>query len=208
MSKPQSVKVDPWSDWPKQPYSFINDDFVHDKTFTAKVNAKGTKSTANFKASVTQDKSGFKLADELKFWFDLPQGRSLYGKVKSSDYIKGQFDNGITEQWGRKWNFYASWTTNKSLSNAKVSLGANHPSEKCNSDNRLKLDINSNSLSWYNRTVVTHDKLTFGTLVVYSLTEKILARTNLLLGYRVSDKVDASLRIENGEWRKASWPIA
>ena len=128
MSKPESVKIDPWTDFPRQSYSFITDDFVHDKIFTWKLNAKGAKSTVNFKANIKSDKTGFKLSDEVKFWFDLPQGRSFYSKIKSTDYLKLHFDNGIFEQWNKKWNLYATLNLTKALTNASLRLGANHKS--------------------------------------------------------------------------------
>jgi hypothetical protein len=49
MSKPESIKVEPWSDYPRQSYSIINDDFVHDKLAVLKVAAKSEKSTVNIK---------------------------------------------------------------------------------------------------------------------------------------------------------------
>lgn len=63
MSKPESIKNDPWTEWPKQAYSIITDDFVHDKLFTTKINAKGAKSVVNLKVNVKSDKNGYKIAD-------------------------------------------------------------------------------------------------------------------------------------------------
>lgn len=142
MSKPESIKIDPWTDFPRQAYSVFTDDFVHDKLFTCKVNSKGLNSTFNFKANIKGDKSGLKLSDELKFWFSLPQGRSLYAKVKSADYLKLQFDNGIITRWNKKWNLYAALNTNKTLSNPSLRLGVDHHSEHCHSGNRLRVDFN------------------------------------------------------------------
>lgn len=56
MSKPESIKVDPWTDYPRQPYSIITDDFCHEKIGTVKVNAKGSSSVVNVKASVNGEK--------------------------------------------------------------------------------------------------------------------------------------------------------
>jgi hypothetical protein len=63
MSKPESIKVEPWSDFPRQSYSLITDDFVHDKPLVVKLNAKGEKSTANIKATVSSDKESLKISD-------------------------------------------------------------------------------------------------------------------------------------------------
>lgn len=48
-SKPNSIKVEPWTDFPRQSYSIHGDDFVHTKPFVAKFTAKGLKSTLNIK---------------------------------------------------------------------------------------------------------------------------------------------------------------
>lgn len=37
MSKPESIKIDPWTDFPRLAYTFINDDFVHEKLAVFKV---------------------------------------------------------------------------------------------------------------------------------------------------------------------------
>lgn len=208
MSKPESIKIEPWTDFPRLPYTFISDDFVHEKLFVAKVNAKGVSSTVNLKASVSEDKTSKSVSDEAKLWFDLPKGRSLYAKIKSSSYLKLQLDNGVTEHWGKKWNLYAGLNTTKSLENISVRLGAAHLDSVCHSDNRLRIDYNadsSNSLTWYNRTVVNHDKFTFGVLGAYGLTSHILVKNNLLFGYKVDSNTTTYLRLENNGYRKVGF---
>jgi hypothetical protein len=197
MSKPESIKIDPWTDFPRLAYTFINDDFVHEKLAVFKVAAKGGRSTVNLKASVSKDKGVTKVSDELKLWFDLPEGRSLYSKLKA-DLLRVQFDNGITEHWGKKWNLYAGLNSSKSLENVSVRLGAANISNGCHSDNRLRIDLHAEgktNATWYNRTIVTHDRLTFGILGAYCLTNNILVKNNVLLGYKVDDKSSAFLRL-------------
>jgi hypothetical protein len=63
MSKPESIKIEPWSDFPKLPYSFITDNFVHDKLATVKVNAKGGRSTVNVKAVLKEGKTSHTIED-------------------------------------------------------------------------------------------------------------------------------------------------
>lgn len=60
MSKPESIKVEPWTDFPRQPTAFITDDFVHEKLAVLKVNSKNDRSTVNVKATVSADKTGAK----------------------------------------------------------------------------------------------------------------------------------------------------
>lgn len=200
--------MDPWTDFPRLAYTFVNDDFVHDKLFVAKANAKGAKSTVNLKASVSQDKGGLATSDEAKIWFELPQGRALFAKIKSSNYLKLQLDNGVAEQWGRKWNLYAGINATKSLENISIRLGAAHLHSVCHSDNRVKIDHNAdgrNNLTWYNRTVATQDKFTFGVLGAYGISSNVLVKNNLLVGYKLDDNTNAFLRLENNGFRKGGF---
>lgn len=50
--KPNSIKVEPWADFPRQSYSIIGDDFCHSKCFVAKFTAKGLRSTVNIKETL------------------------------------------------------------------------------------------------------------------------------------------------------------
>jgi hypothetical protein len=203
MSKPESIKIDPWTDFPKLPYSFITDDFVHEKLFVGKVNAKGGKSTVNLKATVGSDKN---IAEEVKLWFDLPNGRSFYSKTKNN-YFRVQLDNGITEEWGQKWNLYAGLNANKSLENSSIRLGVAHLGAKCHTDNRLKVDVNpeNRSATWYNRTVVTEDKFTFGVLAAYGLLNHVLVKNNIMVGYRYDNNTSIFLRLLNNGYRKTGF---
>lgn len=49
MAEPRSIKVEPWSDFPRYSYSFINDDFCHEKNFVAKITAKTARSVIKIK---------------------------------------------------------------------------------------------------------------------------------------------------------------
>lgn len=63
MSKPESIKIEPWTDFPRQPYTLFTDDFVHEKLFTLKVNSKSDRSTVNVKANINADKAGPTVSD-------------------------------------------------------------------------------------------------------------------------------------------------
>jgi hypothetical protein len=127
MSKPDSIKVEPWVDFPRQPYSLAHDDFLHEKLAILKINAKGQTSTVNAKASLSKAKE-YEVSDEVKLWFSLPENRWLYSKIKSNGYLKVHFDNGLFEKWGRQWNLYGGFNANKSFENISVKLGATHRS--------------------------------------------------------------------------------
>jgi hypothetical protein len=204
MSKPESVKVEPWADFPKQPYSLFTDDFVHEKQGVLKLNAKGDKSSATVKVSAIGPRTA--MQDELRLWWTISNGRTLFTKVKSSDYLKLHLDNGITEKWGINWNLYGSVNTSKSLGNLSVRLGAHGLTGKVNSDNRIKVDYAAvaPSFTWYNRTVYSEGKLTVGTLAAIGVTRKVLAKNNIFLGYRLDDQSNFFLRAENEGYRKDS----
>lgn len=111
----------------------------------------------------------------------------------------------MVEQWNSKWNLYATLNSNKSLENLSLRLGAGNKSERCHSDNRLRIDFapeGKRTLTWYNRTVVTYDKFTFGLLAAYGISSRVLLKNNLLFGYKVNDTTNASLRVENNGYRK------
>lgn len=77
----------------------------------------------------------------------------------------------------------------------------------CQSDNRLRVDFNGDNknITWYNRTVVTKDKLTFGILGAYGLTSHVLVKNNLLFGYKHDDNTSAYLRLLNNGFRKTGF---
>lgn len=207
MSKPESVKVEPWADFPKQSYSLFHDDFVHEKPATFKFNAKGSKSSASIKVSVNDQKETFALQEEVRLWWALKNDRTLFTKIKSHDYLKVHFDNGITERWGINWNLYGSINTSKSLENLSIRLGAHSLASRYNSDNRIKIDYADGpshppNLTWYNRTVFNEGKFTWGTLTAIGVTRKVLAKNNIFLGYRLNDQSQFFLRAENEGYRK------
>jgi hypothetical protein len=114
----------------------------------------------------------------------------------------------VTEQWGRKWNIYAGLNATKSLENISIRLGAAHLDSACHSDNRLKIDHNAdgkNGLTWYNRTVITKEKFTFGLLGAYGITNNVLIKNNILLGFNIDDNTNTYLRLENNGYRKVGF---
>lgn len=84
-----------------------------------------------------------------------------------------------------------------------VKVGATHLHPKCNNDMRLKAD--RKSWTFYNRTLVNYDKITFGALAAYCFTNNALVKNNLLLGYKIDDKSTAYLRLENNGFRSTNF---
>lgn len=188
-SKPISIKVEPWTDFPRLPYTIHNDDFCHSKPFVAKFTAKGSRSTLNVKETVSKKEGNFKTEDDVKLWFDLPDSRSFYARVKSSDYIKLHYDNGMTQWNGKNWNLYGTFWSDRSFSKTSVRIGAGSYHEKCQSDNRLKINAasGSNNFYWYNRTLSFIKNWKFGIVSVVDLSNKVLQKNNLLLAYKINN---------------------
>lgn len=141
----------------------------------------------------------------MKLWFDLPNNHSLYTKVKSTNYIKVHYDHGICEcKHLKKWNFYSSFWTDKTLSKSSIRFGLANYNEKCDSDNRLRINSQSgaHTFHWYHRTMANHNSFKLGVLSVVDLSNRVLEKNNLLLGYNYNSKHDAFLRLENDGFRK------
>jgi len=137
-AKPISIKIEPWTDFPRQSYSIQGDDFCHTKPLTVKLNAKGSRSTVNIKETFSHKEGKWNIEDDVKLWFDLQNNHSLYTRIKSSNYIKVHYDHGITELFTKKWNIYGTYWTDKSLSKNSFRIGAASLHEKCDSDTRIR----------------------------------------------------------------------
>lgn len=57
--EPFSTKSEPFTEWQKQPYSFITDDFSHEKPFVTKFNASTSRSSLKIKETVSAKKGGY-----------------------------------------------------------------------------------------------------------------------------------------------------
>lgn len=205
MSKPQSIIIDPWTDFPKQPYySILRDDFCHDKFYVEKLQFKNNKGAVNIKATMDSKSGEWKIADEVKLWFELQNNKSVYGKIKSSDYLKFQYDNGVVEWQNRKWNIYGGFNTDKGLKKWSFKLGVAHLSDQFNSDNRLRVNYSSSGSEsiWYNRSVLSHQKWKFGLLHVYNFSTNVLQKNAFLISYTHDAQHSAYLRGEVQGFRK------
>lgn len=116
------------------------------------------------------------------------------------------YDNGFFEKWGRSWNLYGTFNANKALENISVKLGVIHHCSNHYSDNRLKIEFaseNRKNITWYNRSLIYHNKLTFGLLGAYSINQNYLLKNSLLVAYKPDDKASVFLRLENQGFRKS-----
>lgn len=135
-------------------------------------------------------------------WWGLRDDRTIFTKIKH-DYLKFHLDNGISERWGVKWNLYSSVNLNKSFGNLNARLGAHALTERFNSDNRVKIALDSApGLTWYNRTVFTEGKYSLGSLIAVELTRRTLAKNNFFFGYQLDERSHFFIRAENDGYRK------
>lgn len=206
-TKPTSIKVEPWTDFPRQSYSIHGDDFCHEKPLTVKFTAKGTRSTLNIKETVSSKDGKFNVEDDVKLWFDLPNNHALYARVKSSNYVKLHYDHGLKEVNGRLWNFYSSFWTDKTLSKNSVRIGAAIINSKYQSDNRIRINTSLSgvhTLYWYNRTTTYWNQSKVGIVSVVDLTNKVVQKNNVLLSHVINSNNEAFLRFENEGFRSTN----
>lgn len=140
MYAPHSVHRDGWSSlkWFGNP--IFSKDFVHDHSVTWKVHSTSTqKASFKFKEELDVRRDGhLDTRDELKVWFPVGD-QYLYGRI-GNDAVKLHYDHGTTTIKGRNFNFYGSLDFHKNWSRNAVKVGVQSLSEKCNSDNRIKVD--------------------------------------------------------------------
>lgn len=203
MKEPASTKTEPFCDFTRQPYSFITDDFCHEKFFVVKPTIKTERAILKLKETVTHKGSHYNLAEEVKLWFSLPQNGSLYAKFKGTDYVKLHYDNGPTVYQNKLFNFYAACNSDRTLSLKSVKLGVSHDSEHCHSDNRLKISNEKGGYNYSlaNRTMVYDGRWRFGLVTCFDICNKILKKNSVLLGYDVNSDTQVFLRAETEGFR-------
>lgn len=153
---------------------------------------------------MSYNKGAFSLADEVKLWFDLPRAGILYTKIKSNNYLKIHYEDGVRRINGKDFFFYAGLNTDKKLDLLSVKFGVGHDSEHCHSDNRIKITNEQgghHQYFWYNRTMVYHNKLRFGLVTCLDICKKVFQKHNILLGYDIDADTKVFLRAETDGFR-------
>jgi len=140
MHTPSSVHRDAWSSlkWFGNP--IFTHDFVHEHHLTWKAWSHSTqKASLRFKQELDLRRDGhLDTHDELRMWFPV-ENQYLFTRV-GNDAIKLHYDHGTTLIKGHRFNFYGSLDFHKNWSKSAFKVGAQNLSEKCNSDNRFKID--------------------------------------------------------------------
>ena len=117
MAKAQSFKSEPWTSFEKGSWKIFDSDFFHD-LLAFKLSKKSSTSTIECKSSFSLNKDG-KVSghkEELKFWFPIPNQRTLYFRLKGDNW-KFMIDNGVKEQNGYNFNLYGSVQGKREIGN-------------------------------------------------------------------------------------------
>lgn len=140
----------------------------------------------------------------MKVWFDLPTHGSLYAKVKSTDYIKVQYDHGLRNYGGRYFYFFGGANSSKLLNNVNLRLGFGHVGPNLSTENRLKATLgkDSNTYHWYHKLFFAHRRFRYGFISVVDLNRKVFQKNNLTLGYHANDKTSVYLRLDVNGFRQ------
>jgi hypothetical protein len=97
--------------------------------------------------------------------------------------VKLHVDNGLTDIHGHLFNFYGSLDFHKNWSKAALKFGGQSVSDKCNSDNRIKVDDELN-ITWGHRTRIQNGNWRIGLVGVFDLTAGRILKKDFLVGYR------------------------
>lgn len=183
----------------------MTEDFCHEKSFTAKVTATTNRSTLKLKESIVnnKEKTGAQFVDEVKLWFDLPSRGSLFTKVKSTNYIKVQYDHGLRSYRGNLFYVFGGINADKFINNVNFRIGLGHIAENVNSENRLKVNLvkDKNQYFWYHKTYLAYKRARFGVMTVFDLNNCVLQKNNLLFGFYYNSNSSVFLRAEVNKFR-------
>lgn len=185
--EPLTTQLESFTEWKNMPFSFITEDFCHEKPFVAKLSARTARSLLKIKHTVNYNKrASLELADEVKLWFDLPNRGSLFTKIKSTDYIKIQYDHGLREYFNKFFYLYGGMRTNRYLDDVNIHTGLGHITGNTKVDNRLRVEFKDKAANKYyldHKTFASWKRFNFGFLTSITLNDAIMNKMGLLLGY-------------------------
>jgi hypothetical protein len=77
-----------------------------------------------------------------------------------------------------------------------LKIGAAHLGKSCQTDNRIKFDLNAESrdITWYHKTLVSTGRWKFGVIDTYNFSKDLLGKNSLLVGYDVDEQTSLFLR--------------
>lgn len=123
MPKGRSYKDDSWLAFERGPQTFTHDDFAHDKTFAFKARLENENDGVTVKETLNERPDGISSSGEAKYWFNLKEGSSFFGKIGTDSNFEIQYDNGIREIKGIKNNFYLGGIFNRTFTERQAFAG-------------------------------------------------------------------------------------
>lgn len=205
MSKPHSFKCEPWTAFPRDSYSIITDDFIHEKLLTVKVASKTEKGTINLKNQVVAQGDNYKSSGEIKFWFPVWQTGTIYFKSINKEF-KLHYDNGVKDVQGLNLNFYGSYQMIKQNNSSTIKAGAIYFHPKFDLDTRLRVafqDINDPNISTGHKINYAKDKWNINYFEIWNWNGAAsIARNALRVGYKHNDNTSFFVRAANNNERQ------
>ena len=138
MSKPNSFKVEPWTAFPRDSYSILTDDFVHEKLLTVKVAAKANKGTINLKNQIVAKSDNYQSSGQIKAWFPIWKNGVFYLKSVNKQ-IKFHYDHGVKNYENFDLNLYGSCQLMKQSNKSTFKFGAITTFKDYELDNRIRV---------------------------------------------------------------------
>lgn len=207
MTKPFSVRSEPWTSFDKQSYNIFTDDFVHEKLLTVKANQSSTRGTINLKGQVARKGDSYKTGSEIKLWFPIQKlsARSLFFKSKD-DKIKVQYDNGletINNSTLNSYNLYCSYQSNNQLKDIILKAGVNLLAANFSIDNRVRVELHESGekgFSTGHKFSWAKNNWSVAAYEVFDWKHSSLINNAFRIGFRQGDN-DFFLRAENESTR-------
>lgn len=208
MSKPFSIRTEPWASFDRQSYAIVTDDFVHDKLLTVKVVQKPLKGGLNLKSQVTKKGDVYRASSQIKLWLPILDSRNgtLYFRSRQ-DEIKIHYDDNLTEIKNSPqfsyYNVYGSYQTQKNFKNAVLKTGLNLIGKNYSFDNRLRVKLcesGDTQVSTGHKVSWAQDNWSFDAYGIVSYTTHSLLNNAVRVGYR-SNGNDFFVRAHNDSCR-------
>ena len=191
MPKGRSYAADPWDSYEKGAQTFVNDDFVHDKTFVFKAKIEKENEGINIKESISEKAEGLSGAGEVKFWLNFHDMRSFYLKLGSSSNLNIQFDNGVRQFQEVSYNLFAGIATNRTFAERIFNAGLELFKKKewalgC----RVSHNLSQHSYQVDNKALYSWNNWKVNAYNTLDITNKLSVKSGLLIA-RTHAKEDA-----------------
>lgn len=206
MPKGRSYSNDQWDTYDKGGQTFVQDDFVHDKTFVfksklEKTQTEGEKSNTiagvNIKETFVEKTEGLVGSSEIKFWYNIWEKRSLFVKLGTNSNLQVQYDHGLGSLKEINTNFYATFDSNRSFTERIGSAGIELFANKSWSLNtRATYDFVKKSIQGDYKFSLLNGNWRFNNFSCIDITQRLLTKMGFLVGWKDNCRSSYFLRLE------------